>query len=84
MVKVQKTVREDIARMSPKPLFKVQEEIKSLRQMLSLVTNALQRNSTVISKLKQESAAELKNAEIAQRTKDTPPGLQYENTIPAE
>ena len=27
---------------------------------------------------------ELKHAEIAVRTKDTPPGLQYENTAPAE
>ena len=25
---------------------------------------------------------ELKHAEIAHRTKDTPPGLQYENTAP--
>ena len=27
---------------------------------------------------------ELKYAEISQRTKDTPPGLQYENTAPVE
>ena len=27
---------------------------------------------------------ELKHAEIAVRTKDTPPGLQYENTAPTE
>lgn len=84
MVKGQKNVREDIARMSSKPLFKSQEELKSLRQMLSLVTNALQRNATAINKLKIESAQELKHAEIAQRTKDTPPGLQYENTAPNE
>ena len=55
-VKKQKTVRENIARMSSTPLFKVQEEVANLRQLLSVVSNGLQRNSIAIEKLKQESA----------------------------
>ena len=70
--------------MSSKPMFKVQEEVASLKQWLSLVSTGLQRNAMAIDKLKQESAQELKNAEIAQRTKDLPAGLQYENTAPSE
>ena len=81
-VKKQKSVRENITRMSSKPMYKVQEEAASLRQLLSSVTNALQRNAVAIQKLKAESAQELKHSEIAQRTKETPPGLQYEHTAP--
>ncbi len=83
-VKEQKGVREEIARMSSNQMYKVQEEMASHKQLLSLVTNSLQRNAVTIDKLKHESAQELKHAEIAQRTKDTPPGLQYENTAPSE
>jgi len=81
-IKEQKCVREEISRMSSKPMYKVKEDVASLKQLLSLVSNALHRNTVIISKLKQESAQELKHAEIAHRTKDTPPGLQYENTAP--
>eukprot|EP00058_Branchiostoma_floridae_P026254 XP_002611744.1 hypothetical protein BRAFLDRAFT_128724 [Branchiostoma floridae] len=52
--------------------------------MLSVVSSGLQRNAVAIEKLKADSAQELKNVEIAQRTKDTPPGLQHEHTAPAE
>ena len=55
-MKNQKTVRENITRMSSTPLFKVQEEVANLKQLLSLVTNGLQRNVLTIDKLKQESA----------------------------
>ena len=48
--------RENIARMSSKPMLKVQEEVASLQQLLSLVSNGLQRNSHVIDKLKTETA----------------------------
>ncbi|XP_074650524.1 nucleoporin p58/p45-like isoform X2 [Tubulanus polymorphus] len=83
-VKDQKVVRENIARMSSKPVFRVQEDVQSIRQLLSVVSNGLQRNAGAIEKLKMETAQEMKNVETAQRTKDTPPGLQYENTAPAD
>jgi nucleoporin p58/p45 len=83
-VKNQKSVRENIARMSSKPLFRIQEDAKNLRQQLLLVSSELQRNAAAIAKLKRETGQELKHAEIALRTKETPPGLQYENTAPTE
>ncbi|XP_023240806.1 nucleoporin p58/p45-like isoform X2 [Centruroides sculpturatus] len=83
-VKDQKIIREEITRVSSKPILKVQEETIALKQMLSIVSNGLQRNAVAVEKLKQETAQELKNAEIAQRTKDMPPTLQYENTAPVE
>ncbi|XP_022430221.1 nucleoporin p58/p45 isoform X2 [Delphinapterus leucas] len=83
-VKEQKQVQEEISRMSSKAMLKVQEDIKALKQLLSLAASGLQRNTLNIDKLKIETAQELKNAEIALRTQKTPPGLQHENTAPAE
>uniref|UniRef100_D3ZVG3 Nucleoporin p58/p45 n=1 Tax=Rattus norvegicus TaxID=10116 RepID=D3ZVG3_RAT len=70
--------------MSSKAMLKVQEDIKALKQLLSLAASGLQRNTLNIDKLKLETAQELKNAEIALRTQKTPPGLQHENTAPAD
>uniref|UniRef100_A0A8C5VUK1 Nucleoporin 58 n=1 Tax=Microcebus murinus TaxID=30608 RepID=A0A8C5VUK1_MICMU len=83
-VKEQKQVQEEISRMSSKAMLKVQEDIKALKQLLSLAANGLQRNTLNIDKLKIETAQELKNAEIALRTQKTPLGLQHENTAPAD
>ncbi|XP_021504721.1 nucleoporin p58/p45 isoform X3 [Meriones unguiculatus] len=83
-VKEQKQVQEEISRMSSKAMLKVQEDIKALKQLLSLAASGLQRNTLNIDKLKLETAQELKNAEIALRTQKTPPGLQHENTAPAD
>ena len=83
-VKSQKDIREQSARMTSKPLFKVKEEMTSLKQMVSALASGLHRNSVAIEALKVDTGKELKHAEISQRTKDTPPGLQYENTAPTE
>lgn len=83
-IKEEKTVQEGISRMSCKPMYKVQEDVASLKQLLSIVSNGLQRNACAVEKLKKEMTQELKNAEMAQRTKDIPAGLQYENTAPTE
>ncbi|XP_053312385.1 nucleoporin p58/p45 isoform X2 [Spea bombifrons] len=83
-VKEQKQVQEEITRMSSKTLMKVEEDMKALKQLLSLASSGLQKNALAIDKLKKETAQELKNAEIALRTQKTPPGLQHENIAPAD
>lgn len=83
-VKEQKQVQEDISRMSSKAITKVQDDIKNLRQLLSVSSSGLQRQALAIDKLKLETAQELKNADIALRTQKTPPGLQHENTAPSD
>uniref|UniRef100_A0A8C5N8U4 Nucleoporin 58 n=1 Tax=Gouania willdenowi TaxID=441366 RepID=A0A8C5N8U4_GOUWI len=83
-VKEQKQVQEDISRMSSKAISKVQDDIKNLKQLLSVNASGLQRQALAIDKLKMETSQELKNADIALRTQKTPPGLQHENTAPSD
>ncbi|GFS64798.1 hypothetical protein TNIN_391 [Trichonephila inaurata madagascariensis] len=83
-VKEQKAIREEMSRVSSKNIFKVQELVGTLKQQLSVVSNGLHRNAIAIAKLKEESNQELKNAEIAQRTKDAISSMQYENNASTE
>lgn len=55
-VKEQKQVQEDISRMSSKAITKVQDDIKSLKQLLSVNASGLQRQALAIDKLKLETA----------------------------
>lgn len=83
-VKIQKGLSSDIARGSARPLNRCEEDITSLMEMLSALSGSVQRDSSSADKLKQDTAKALQNAEIAQRTHDTPPGLQYENNAPLQ
>ncbi|XP_077365255.1 nucleoporin p58/p45 isoform X2 [Festucalex cinctus] len=83
-VKEQKQVQEDISRMSSKAIARVQDDIKTLKQNLSVSASSLQRHALFIDKLKVETAQELQNAELAIYTQKTPPELQLENTAPSD
>lgn len=67
-----------------KPLHKVQEDTESLKQMLAGLTSGFQRNVALADKLKADTAKCLHHAEMAQRTHELPPGLQYDNVAPIE
>ncbi|XP_043508294.1 nucleoporin p58/p45 isoform X4 [Frieseomelitta varia] len=81
-VKEQKVLSSDIARGSARPLNRCAEDTASLMELLTTLGGSVQRDRSAADKLKQDTAKALQNAEIAQRTHDTPPGLQYENNAP--
>ncbi|KAK2713930.1 nucleoporin p58/p45-like [Artemia franciscana] len=83
-VKSQKSMREEIARASEKPIEKISEEISEMMKLLSAINSGISRNMNITNKLKFEVAKELQNVEMAQRTQDTPQGLQMENTQPMD
>lgn len=83
-VKTQKVLSSDIARGSARPLNRCAEDTASLMEILSTLSGSVQRDRSFADKLKQDTAKALQNAEIAQRTHDTPPGLQYENNAPLQ
>nr|CAG4650466.1 EOG090X0D34 [Sida crystallina] len=83
-VKDQKSMKEEVSRGSSKALEKVGEEVETLKNLLANLANNIQQHSALLHKLKHDSALEIQNAEIAQRTKETAPSLQLDNTSPVE
>nr|CAG4643486.1 EOG090X0D34 [Ilyocryptus agilis] len=55
-----------------------------MKNILSTLANSIQHHSAFVQKLKSDAALEIKNAEIAQRTKEISPGMQPDNTAPLE
>lgn len=82
MVKQQKMYSSDIARCSVRDFRKVEQEIDHLVNLLNTVECQLQKNRHLAEKLKYDTAKCLQDIEMAQRTQDIPPGLQYENIAP--
>ncbi|KAE8751599.1 hypothetical protein FOCC_FOCC001446 [Frankliniella occidentalis] len=83
-VKKQKSFSSEIARCSSKPLLKVQEDTDAMKLVLTSNTAGLQRLKSIADKLKADTAKALQHTEMAQRTHDTPAGLQYDNTAPLQ
>ncbi|XP_034952685.1 nucleoporin p58/p45 [Chelonus insularis] len=81
-VRTQKTLSSDIARGSARPLNRCSEDTTLLMEMLTTLAGSVQRDRALADKLKFDTAKALQNSEIAQRTHDTPAGLQYENNAP--
>ncbi|GJQ65405.1 hypothetical protein Trydic_g7515 [Trypoxylus dichotomus] len=81
-VKQQKNFSSDVARISVKEFRKVSGEVDQVGNALNEVEKQLQSNRSVAEKLKIDTAKGLQNIEMAQRTMDTPPNLQYDNVMP--
>nr|CAG4637334.1 EOG090X0D34 [Ceriodaphnia reticulata] len=80
----QKAKKDEVSRGSSKAPEKVGEEVETLKNILSNLANNIQQHSALVHKLKHDVALEIKNAEIAQRTKETAPSMQLDNTAPLE
>uniref|UniRef100_A0A6B2EIR9 Putative nucleoporin nup58 n=1 Tax=Phlebotomus kandelakii TaxID=1109342 RepID=A0A6B2EIR9_9DIPT len=72
----------DIARNFDQKLKKVENETETVRRTLSEISNYVVKNYAAIKQLKAETNEAIQNAEMAQRTHETPNGLQFENTAP--
>uniref|UniRef100_A0A7G3AUM3 Putative nucleoporin nup58 n=1 Tax=Lutzomyia longipalpis TaxID=7200 RepID=A0A7G3AUM3_LUTLO len=72
----------DIARNFDQKLKKVENETEAFRRALSEIHTNVVKNYSAIKQLKAETNEAIQNAEMAQRTHETPTGLQFENTAP--
>ncbi|XP_059610933.1 nuclear pore complex protein Nup58 [Phlebotomus argentipes] len=72
----------DIARNFDQKLKKVENETEAIRRTLSEISNNVAKNYSAIKQLKADTNEAIQNAEMAQRTHETPSGLQFENTAP--
>lgn len=74
----------DIAHVSSKHFSKIREETEGLGRLVVSLSAAMSKSRTRLERLKTDAAQELMNAETAQRTRDTPPSMQFENVAPYE
>jgi hypothetical protein len=84
VVQEEKNRSSDVARCSVKEFRKVETELDSLNHQFNQVENQLLNNRNLAEQLKYDTAKGLQHVEMAQRTQDTPPSLQYDNTAPLQ
>lgn len=83
-IKDQKTYSSEVSRCCVKEYWKVEEELQKLKKMVDDFEVELQKNRNLAEKLKQDTAKGLQDADMAQRTFNTPPGMQYDNVEPTK
>lgn len=81
-IKTQKTLSSDIGRTSTSKLTNVSGEIMNLQWALQEIANSVEANYNQIKLLRKETSKTIQSVEMAQRTQDTPVGLQFENNAP--
>jgi nucleoporin p58/p45 len=81
-VKNQKTISSEIARSSDRKLKTVTDEIQRMNCVLQETSNNIDNNNSSLRHLRNETAKIIENADMAQRTHETPVALQFENVMP--
>ena len=81
-MKIQKTISSDIGRTSTTKLTNVSGGIKNLQWALQDIANSVETTYKQIKLLRGETNKVIQSVEMAQRTQDTPAGLQFENIAP--
>lgn len=81
-LKQQKTLSSDIIRTTDRRLKSVTEEIKKLNCNVQEIANNVDNNKLAIKCLRSDTSKVIHQADMAQRTHETPSGLQFENTMP--
>lgn len=80
----QKTISSDIVRASSRKIANVNSELDTLNWALAEIHSNVESNFAAIKQLRFETNKARQEAEIAQRTHETPAGLQFENTAPLQ
>lgn len=78
----QKTISSDIVRASLRKITNINGELETLSWALADIHSNVETNFLAIKQLRSETNKARQEAEIAQRTHETPAGLQFENTAP--
>jgi len=83
-IKEQRAKKDEITRYSAKLIFKANEDILALKQLVAEVSNGMQRDAVGVEALKSDISQELSFAEIAKRLHEGPASMHIDYTAPME